>query len=105
MNQMNIRIDESLKKQGDKVFSQHNLTPSAVVRAVWQYAAETGEIPEFIYNKDQKYDQEKAKKLELVDNGFGLVARSLGISLPLIDNLSDEALRDLVYQEKLNEYE
>ena len=46
--QMNVRIDEETKARGDEVFARWGLTPSQVVRAVWEYAEEKGEPPAFM---------------------------------------------------------
>ena len=37
--QMNVRIDESLKANGDRAFADLGLTPSHAVRALWEYAS------------------------------------------------------------------
>ena len=46
--QMNVRIDEDVKARGDEVFARAGFTPSQVVRAVWEYAEQTGEVPAFM---------------------------------------------------------
>ena len=43
--QMNVRIDEQIKHAGDEVFSSMGLTPTQVVRAVWEYAATHRDAP------------------------------------------------------------
>ena len=43
MTQMNVRIDEDLKAAGDAAFRAAGVTPSEVVRSVWEYAASGGE--------------------------------------------------------------
>ena len=34
--QMNVRIDDELKREGDAVLSQTGLTPSQAVRSLWR---------------------------------------------------------------------
>ena len=46
--QMNVRIDEGLKERGDEVFARAGFTPSQAVRAVWECADRTGEVPAFM---------------------------------------------------------
>ena len=48
ITQMNVRIDEELKRSGDAVFMEAGLTPSEVVRSVWEYAAQHGEAPAIV---------------------------------------------------------
>jgi RHH-type rel operon transcriptional repressor/antitoxin RelB len=44
-SQMNVRIDRTLKEQGDAVFARIGYSPSQVVRLVWQYASDHGDVP------------------------------------------------------------
>ena len=44
--QMNVRIDDGLKRAGDEVIAAAGRTASEVVRAVWQRIALTGQLPE-----------------------------------------------------------
>ena len=46
--QMNVRIDDKLKAEGDAVFSSLGLNPSEVVRAVWSYAAAHKSAPAIV---------------------------------------------------------
>ena len=46
--QMNVRIDEDVKRVGDEVFLELGLSPSKVVRAVWEYAAAHREAPPIV---------------------------------------------------------
>ena len=41
--QMNVRIDEGLKRRGDAALAEAGYTPSQVVRLVWEQAATSGE--------------------------------------------------------------
>lgn len=105
MIQMNIRIDEALKTKGDKVFARYDLNPSAVVRAVWQYAAETGELPACVFQQETKDQSVIQQKLDLVDGGKGLAARLLSVPYPTEDDLSYDELRTSAYEEKLAQHE
>lgn len=48
LTQMNTRIDDELKKSGDAVFASLGMTPSDVVRAVWEYASRNGDAPAIV---------------------------------------------------------
>lgn len=46
--QMNVRLDEDLKKKGDSAFSKAGITPSEAVRALWQFAIDHASEPSAI---------------------------------------------------------
>lgn len=46
--QMNVRLDEDLKKKGDSAFSKAGITPSEAVRALWQFAINHASEPSAI---------------------------------------------------------
>jgi len=107
MGQLNVRIEDSLKQRGDRVFQEHGLTPSVIIRAVWQYAADNKELPAFIReaNEEEAQKKEEQKRL-LAEAGAGMATRLLGIPPLGEDYLSYKDLRELAYQAKLegNEY-
>ena len=68
---MNVRIDEETKARGDEVFARWGLTPSQVVRAVWEYAEEKGEPPAFMRPaRGAEHDAEVQPRLALVQMGI-----------------------------------
>lgn len=58
--QMNVRMDAQLKQVGDKAFANAGLTPSQVVRSVWEFGARHIDEPHIIR-------QAFASKLDLVE--------------------------------------
>ena len=46
LTQMNVRIGARLKQAGDDALSSIGFTPTRVVRALWEYAAQRGEALE-----------------------------------------------------------
>jgi len=103
MGQLNVRIDDSIKKRGDRVFEENGLTPSSVVRAVWQYAADNKDIPDFI----RAYDNEgllrkREQRRHLAEAGAGMATKSLGLSPIAEDVLPYEELREIAYLERLD---
>ena len=102
MGQLNVRIDDSLKQRGDRVFEEHGLSPSSVVRAVWQYAADNKAVPGFICdaNSEGQLRRREQKRL-LADSGAGMATRLLGLSPVDEDALTYEELRELAYLERL----
>lgn len=43
-----MRINEQLKRDGDAAFASAGLTPTRVVRALWEFAAEHRDTPEVV---------------------------------------------------------
>ena len=52
--QLNTRIDARVKREGDAVFARFGLTPSLVVRAVWNYAIDHQRPPEFMLSSQDE---------------------------------------------------
>lgn len=46
MTQMNVRLDEGLKRSGDAAFAAVGYTPTQVVRRIWERASEAADDPE-----------------------------------------------------------
>ena len=101
--QMNTRIDEDLKRRGDEVIAKHGLTPSQVVRAVWEHIDKTGDLPEFM--REIEADEERKRKIALVESSSRIVAdclRQCGGSGRFVDgDLSYKELRDFMYDDML----
>lgn len=103
--QMNVRLDEDLKKKGDSAFSKAGITPSEAVRALWQFAIDHASEPSAIakqvselQNAESEEDALKRQQRiraasamhESVDAFFAQRGASL-LDLKL-EPLSDEAL-------------
>ena len=43
------RIDEHLKTEADEILQARNITPSQLIRNVFEYVVRLGEVPEFIF--------------------------------------------------------
>lgn len=100
--QLNTRIDPDLKRRGDVVFARAGLTASEVVRAVWQAAAETQQVPECVAAHTGDAD-ERARRLRAVEEGAGLavrVAEEMGFHFKgTFDPCDYKRLRDEMYDE------
>jgi len=100
--QLNTRIDPEVKRQGDAVFARAGLTPSDVVRALWQTTAEMQRVPECI---SQRINPQKAQRLRAIEEGAGIamrVAEEQGIRFEASYTEMDyAALRDEMYDEML----
>ena len=101
--QLNTRIDPTLKERGDAVFARAGLTSSEVVRGVWEYAANTQTVPDFLQAK-QEADREA--RLKAAREGFGIgrryVEEVMGIRLANIP-IDYKQLRDECFEEEYEE--
>ena len=96
--QMNVRIDEETKARGDEVFARWGLTPSQVVRAVWEYAEEKGEPPAFMRPaRGAEHDAEVQRRLALVREGAAIWRNFFldnGLPVPAPRKITCEDLRE-----------
>ena len=96
--QMNVRIDEETKARGDEVFARWGLTPSQVVRAVWEYAEEKGEPPAFMRPaRGAEHDAEVQRRLALVREGAAIWRNFFldnGLPVPAPRKIPCEDLRE-----------
>ena len=100
--QLNTRIDPTLKERGDAVFARAGLTSSEVVRAVWEYAANTQTVPECIL---KRRDKDREAHLAAIEEGFGLARRyaeEMGIHLSN-EPIDFKKLRDEFFEEDYEE--
>lgn len=68
--QLNTRIDARVKREGDAVFARFGLTPSLVVRAVWNYAIDHQRPPEFMLSSQD--EDGKSARIAALREGAGL---------------------------------
>ena len=80
--QMNVRIDEDLKKAGDIAFARIGLTPSQAVRLLWDYAARHANDPQTCSQLIEMLDEEppdnstsneREQRLESLRKGWDLI--------------------------------
>ena len=112
MTQMNTRIDSTVKRNGDAAFASLGLSPSEVVRAVWEYAAEHGDAPAIVdkalrVGSAHAPSVEKSYKLALGRVASDFVAdyrRQRGVAAPdRLEVIDYDALRSEAWGEKLVE--
>lgn len=108
--QMNVRLEDGLKRRGDAAFAAAGYTPTQVVRRIWERAAEVGDDPEALTalvngsnageSRDKALLEESVATLGAVD---ALLER-LGVTSADVPGERDyDALRWRAYQEKAAE--
>lgn len=106
MTQLNTRIDAEVKRRGDAVFARAGLTSSQVVRAVWQSAADTQQVPACALPHD---DVARQQKLGAIASGAGLATKmmvEMGFTPAAKPEPFDyKSYRDQMYDEMIEEME
>ena len=112
--QMNIRIDEFLKARGDAAFANMGMTPTDVVRAVWEYAASHDDVPAILQaalsSPSKDFAQiESNYRVSLAQDAHGAVSRFrelAGIPGPsALDEIDYRELREQAWGIRLEELE
>ena len=108
MTQLNTRLNTDLKRGGDTVFARFGLTPSEVVRKVWQYAVDNQAIPEFMAPTNS--DNEVERKRKLAKESAGMAVRLAGFTEEEAQSLKSrwdettwEDIRDEMYDSMIKE--
>lgn len=105
--QMNVRIDERVKRAGDDVFNSLGLTPSQVVRSVWEFAAVHREAPEAVWAALGIPSPEEDRRVREIEFAGAVCARLRErFGLPEPDQLEDldyRELRERAMRERLEE--
>ena len=114
--QMNVRIDEQLKRDGDTVLASVGLTPTRAVRALWEFAAEHRDTPEIVrdfFENGLKQGLENSREtqrrldlrqLEETASACNRLREQFGLTPPdTLEELDYDALREQALYERLSE--
>ena len=107
--QMNVRMDANLKEAGDKVFEKLGLSPSQVVRAVWEYAVRHGDVPGLVERalQEEACDLDAELRVLLVDHDADLIGsfrrRWAPSTEPRVEPLDCKALLEETYADRYAE--
>lgn len=103
MTQMNVRLERTLKEEGDAALASIGLTPTEVVRAIWEKLARRGEdleeVRRLVMPTPKEVDPVVAARLAAFERGKSIVPdglRELGVSpstLLAVGEATDEDLR------------
>ncbi len=109
--QLNVRMSESLRIEGNLALEAAGWTPSQAVRVIWQFAAahkdKPAEVDSALRRMVEPQSTGKAEKRALIEEGSTIVMRGmkdLGIvPSEKIANATYEELRDLMYEDVVRE--
>lgn len=108
MTQMNIRIDDDVRTQGNLALKQIGLTPSRAIRNLWAFAAQHKNNPAKLkhdlafLNEDRDSDDERMQRIVKAQEGSFIVRdglAALGIAAPTLDATPYEELKERAYRE------
>ena len=97
--QLNVRMDRKLRDAGNAALAQYGLTPSEMVRAVWEVAAQRGEglrvlvsdaLGQSAESTEATMDTEDSNALEQGWTMADAALRGLGIDSSMALDLSDD---------------
>ena len=107
--QMNIRMDSALKEAGNAAIAELGLTPSQVVRALWEYVAVQGNLPPMLGRafKTHTNGENSENDRQHTDGGAAIVStfyETIGIDEPLRESIDYDELRELAAAEQLEKW-
>ncbi len=106
-SQMNVRIPTEVKLAGDQAFLAEGLTPSEVVRCIWEKAARRGRDLQDVLNvvRGKTSTSVTTNHFESASMEVTSQMRALGVDLSAEDEdqPSDSELLEMAYYEKADE--
>ena len=100
---LNVRMDSALKERGDKVLSEHGVSVSNAVRALWTELSETRVLPDFMKRNNDAEMRKESKRNALRKL---CMLGELYPQTPQKNQIPDDSeLMDAVYQDMLDQYE
>lgn len=109
LSQMNVRIDEEVRIQGNRALKSAGLTPARTVRDVWGFAARNRNNPArlkrvFRFLEEAEGDAAASQsRLQAVKSGWRMADEglaSLGISTADVEPLPLDELKEQAYRER-----
>ncbi len=108
LSQMNVRIDDRVRVEGNLALESAGFTPAKAVRGLWGFAARNRNNPERIEralrfldgaseNVDEREERARAirKGWQLADEGLEALGISLSDAVPIpLDELKEQAYRE-----------
>lgn len=107
--QMNVRIPAETKTAGDRALSSEGLTPTEVVRCIWEKAAKRGrdlqQVATLVKKADKPADVSSPNPFESAAQMVSMQMLALGVDLSVeeADTPSDNELFEMAYYEKARE--
>lgn len=103
--QLNARIDLQVKREGDAALARAGVSATEAIRALWNYLAETGRLPNFMREQTEEPAAAVEASKATADEGAGMalaMARAGGLATGL-ESLPYDELRALAFEEMVSE--
>lgn len=109
LSQMNVRIDEQVRIQGNQALESVGLTPARTVRDLWGFASRNRNNPVRLkrvlrFLEEAERDAEAPQsRLQAVENGWSMADEglaALGISVADVEPIPLDELKEQAYRER-----
>ena len=104
VTQLNVRIDEEVKRAGDAVLERFGVPAVQLIRATWQYMADYQRLPDFASGRDSVSGLAD-ERIAFINAGEGMamrLARGAGIRAEF-EQMTFEEIRESAFEEMLIE--
>lgn len=81
---LNVRLDKTLKSEGDRVLAKQGVSTTEAIRGLYRYMEETREVPEFCIEKNE-VDAPEARRQKMRQL-IGIVKMNPGEDLQTLKN-------------------
>lgn len=112
--QINVRLDARRKEAGDAALREAGISPSEIVRALWNKVAQRGQalqdVMDVLYaSENDDRTRERERKLALVDamaNGFEAFTNANGVNFGAMEPAQRNSIdwHDAVWQERVEKW-
>lgn len=95
---INVRLSESLKSSGSKVLERNHISPSKLIRSVYQYMADNQEIPPCLDLVTSENESIYDKRRNLLDSIIRSNQENRLMPEDSIPALDDDTIKNLRHQ-------
>ena len=102
--QVNARLGAQIKREGDATLARFGASATDAIRALWGYLASAKRLPDFMVQDSPVVEASPRPAQATQGAGLALsLAREGGLSTRGIRDLSYQELRDLAFEEMIEE--
>ena len=105
--QLNVRIDEQVKRAGDAVLERYGISATQAIRTIWQHMADHQRLPDAFSAMQSGENAIDDERKTAIDAGAGMalrMAKEAGIRAEF-ESMTYEQIRTTAYEEMLLEQE
>ena len=109
--QINVRLDRALKEAGDAELARMGISPSQIVRALWERLSLGGErlaeVRRVLFRADEAVGEDwpaSPEALDRLDRSWDQFAMALDLDLSSFAPMDEEDMREARYEHLLEKY-